>query len=550
MNPSHGIQDLVSQHASRTRRDFLLSSASGLGAAGLGSMLAGDGLLSSQSAAAAELNAINPLAVKEPHFDPRAKACIFIFMAGAPSQLDLFDPKPKLDELHGQPLPEEMYKGVRFAFLKPDTAKLMAAVNRTWSRHGECGMELSDLLPHVGSVADDICLIRSMHSEQFNHHPGQLLMQCGRASFGLPTMGSWLTYGLGSESENLPGYVVLTAGRGSSGGATLWQSGFLPSVYEGVLFRSQGEPVLNLENPDGLPPELQRAGLDVLRDVNTGRYETIRDPEIASRIAAYELAFRMQSAAPELIDISGETAETLEMYGVDRETPAGGGRGGGGGTYASFARNCLLARRMVERGVRFINIVHASWDHHSNLDAELTYNAGMADQPIAALINDLKQRGMLDQTMVVWGSEFGRTPLGENRGGNDDNVTGRDHHPFAYSMFLAGGGIRGGQVYGASDEIGLERCGKPRPRQRPPRHHAAPVRPGPPPAHPPFPGPRFPSHRRRRRSHRTPDGLKESNTVCPRSRVSPGREPGSLASDRAPDSRTHSLTLFRLAIDH
>ena len=451
MNRSHSIQNLI---AERTRREFLLSSASGLGAVGLGSMLAGDGLLSPLPAAAADLDAINPLAVKEPHFDPKAKACIFIFMAGAPSQLDLFDPKPKLDELHGQPLPEEMYKGVRFAFLKPDTAKLMAPVNRTWSRHGECEMELSDLLPHVGSVADDICLIRSMHSEQFNHHPGQLLMQCGRASFGLPTMGSWLTYGLGSESENLPGYVVLTAGRGSSGGATLWQSGFLPSVHAGVLFRSQGEPVLNLENPDGLPTELQRAGLDVLRDVNTGRYETMHDPEIASRIAAYELAFRMQSAAPELIDLSGETAKTLEMYGIDRETPAGGGRGGGADTYASFAKNCLLARRMVERGVRFINIIHASWDHHSNLDAELTYNAGMADQPVAALISDLKQRGMLDETMVVWGSEFGRTPLGENRAGNNENVTGRDHHPFAYSMFLAGGGIRSGQVYGASDEIG------------------------------------------------------------------------------------------------
>lgn len=419
----------------------------------LGSMLAHDVL--GNSADGAELPAANPLAPKQPHFDAKAKACIFIFMAGAPSQLDLFDPKPELVKHDGEPLPKEIYEGVRFAFLKPDTARLMAPRARTWTKHGECGMELSDLLPHLGSVADDLCLIRSMHSEQFNHHPGQLLMQCGRAEFGLPVMGSWLNYGLGSVSQNLPGYVVLTAGRGSSGGATLWQSGFLSSVYEGVLFRSQGEPVLNLKNPDGVSMELQRRGLDALRQLNQKRFEIQSDPEIAARIASYELAFRMQSAAPELIDLSGETKETLDDYGLTRQTPNGGGRGSGGGdTYETFARNCLLARRMVERGVRFINIIHASWDHHSNLDKEIGFNAGMADQPIAALIKDLKQRGLLDSTMVVWGSEFGRTPLGENRNGNDKNVTGRDHHPYSFSMFLAGGGIRGGQVYGQSDELG------------------------------------------------------------------------------------------------
>ena len=439
---------------SRTRRDFLLSSASGLGAAGLGAMLAGDGIFPTADAGDAP-SAVNPLAPRQPHFDARAKACIFIFMAGAPSHLDLFDPKPELVKQHGEPLPPSLYEGVRFAFLKPDTARLVAPLSRTWHKHGECGMELSDLLPHIGSVADDLCLIRSLHSDQFNHHPGQLLMQCGRAQFGLPVMGSWLTYGLGSESQNLPGYVVLTAGRGSSGGATLWQSGFLPSVYAGVLFRSQGEPVLNLENPDGISMELQRRGLDALRDLNQQRYQTMHDPEIASRIASYELAFRMQSAAPDLIDLSGETQATLDMYGVNRETPSTGGRGSGGpDTYASFARNCLLARRMVERGVRFINIIHASWDHHSNLDKELTFNTGMADQPISALIRDLKQRGLLDSTMVVWGTEFGRTPLGENRNGNDMNVTGRDHHPYSFSMFLSGGGIKGGQVYGESDEVG------------------------------------------------------------------------------------------------
>ncbi|MCA9069122.1 MAG: DUF1501 domain-containing protein, partial [Planctomycetaceae bacterium] len=439
--------------ADSSRRDFLTSAASGLGAMGLGAMLTQDGVLSSQTAIAESSLSDDPLTPKQPHFQPKAKACIFIFMAGAPSQLDLFDPKPKLNEMHGQSLPESMLKNVRFAFIQKDTATLMGS-NRKFQKHGECGMEFSDLLPHMGTVADDLLMVRSMHTDQFNHHPGQLLMQCGRGTFGLPCMGSWLTYGLGSESRNLPGYVVLTAGRGSSGGATLWQSGFLPSVYAGVRFRNQGDPVLNLGNPEGLPPELQRKGLDVLKEVNQEHYRKTQDPEIASRIASYELAFRMQTSAPELIDLSKESKTTLEAYGVHRETPKTGGRGSGGpDTYQTFAKNCLLARRMVERGVRFINIVHASWDHHSNIDKELTFNAGMCDQPIAALIKDLKERGLLDETMVVWGSEFGRTPLGENRGGRNAN-TGRDHHPFAFSTLLAGGGIRGGQVYGETDEIG------------------------------------------------------------------------------------------------
>ncbi|HUG90036.1 MAG TPA: DUF1501 domain-containing protein [Planctomycetaceae bacterium] len=449
------------RNIAQTRRDFLTTTASGLGLVGLGSLLTGDGLLSPTTARAAPTpggtppaDAANPLRPRRPHFAPRAKSCIFIFMAGAPSHVDLFDPKPKLKDLDGQPLPESMLKSVRFAFIQKETAVLKGSPRR-FTPHGECGMELSDFLPHVGSVADDLLLVRSLHTDQFNHHPGQLMMQCGRAAFGLPVMGSWLTYGLGSESRNLPGYVVLTAGRGSSGGATLWQSGFLPSVYAGVLFRNQGDPVLNLANPPGLPPELQRQGLDVLRDVNQARYEQIRDPEIASRIASYELAFRMQSSAPELMDLAGETRQTLDMYGVERQPPKdmNTGRGGGRDAWSTFGRNCLLARRLVERGVRFVNIIHASWDHHSNLDSELAFNAGMADQPVAALIKDLKQRGLLDETLVVWGSEFGRTPLGENRGGREAN-TGRDHHPYAFSMFLAGGGIRGGQVYGETDEIG------------------------------------------------------------------------------------------------
>jgi uncharacterized protein (DUF1501 family) len=428
----------------QTRRSFLATSASGLGGVALASLLTEDGLLANEFA--------NPLIPRRPHYEPKAKACINIFMAGAPSHLDLFDPKPELNKRHGQSLPKDVLDKARFAFIKPDTVKLMGT-KRVFKPYGQCGMELSDYLPHLGTVADELLMVRSMQSDEFNHHPGQLLMQCGVSRFGMPTTGSWINYGLGSSSNNLPGYIVLTAGRGSSGGATLWQSGFLPSTYEGVLFRSKGEPVLNLANPKGLPPQLQRAGLQTLRDVNRGRYEKIYDPEIASRIASYELASRMQTAAPELIDLSGENVSTLKNYGVDRKDPGGGGRGKSGNTQQDFARNCLLARRMVERGVRFINIIYASWDHHSQLDKELKYNAHVVDQPIAALIRDLKQRGLLDSTLVQWSSEFGRTPLGENRG-NNENATGRDHHPFCFSILMAGGGIRGGQIYGATDEIG------------------------------------------------------------------------------------------------
>lgn len=443
--------DSMREYVLRTRRDFLTTSASGLGMLALASMLQQDGLLASSPEAAADGS--NPLAPKPPHFAPKAKACIFLFMAGAPSQLDLFDPKPKLNELDGQVLPASMTENVRFAFIQKETARLMGTP-RKFSKHGECGMELSDLLPHLSTCVDDIALIRSMHTEAFNHHPGQLMMNTGVARFGRPSIGSWLNYGLGSEANNLPGYVVLTSGRGTSGGASNWSSGFLPSTYQGVLFRNQGEPVLNLENPPGLTAEMQRAGLDAIADLNRHRYAALQDPEIASRIASYELAFRMQAAAPELIDLSSESPRTLSRYGVDRdEGNMNGGRGGGKGVFRSFATNCLLARRLVERGVRYVNIYHASWDHHSNLENELKFNCLMADQPVAALIQDLKERGLLDTTLVVWGGEFGRTPLGENRS-NRSGVTGRDHHPYAFSLWMAGGGIKGGQVIGKTDEIG------------------------------------------------------------------------------------------------
>lgn len=445
------------QRSTRARREFLTTTASGLGMAALGSMLTQDGLLSSAAAEpiASGINSIaNPLAPKPPHFEGPAKACIFIFMAGAPSHIDLFDDKPVLKERHGQPLPDSMLEKVRFAFIKKEHALLQGSPY-TFHKHGQSGMELSELLPHLGGVADDLLLVRSLHTEQFNHHPGQLMMQCGRGTFGLPSMGSWLTYGLGSESQNLPGYVVLTSGRGSSGGTTLWQSGFMPSTYAGVPFRNQVEPVLNLANPPGLQQELQRQSLDVLRAVNEQRYAEVRDPEIAARIASYELAYRMQTAAPELIDLASESQATLDAYGLNRAEPKDfAGRGKQGDTYHSFAKNCLLARRMVQRGVRFINIVYASWDHHSDIPKELPYNAGCVDQPIAALIRDLKQQGLLDSTMVVWGTEFGRTPLGENRSGKREVGTGRDHHPYSFSMLMAGGGLKGGMTYGATDEIG------------------------------------------------------------------------------------------------
>jgi hypothetical protein len=431
----------------QSRRGFLTSAGSGAGLLALASLFKDDGLLAAESS--------DPLTPRAAHFAPKAKACICIYLEGAPSQIDLFDPKPKLNELHGQKLPDSLLGKVRFAFIQKDGARLLGSP-RKFARHGRCGMELSDFLPHLATCADDIALVRSLHTEAFNHHPGQLMMNCGVPTFGRPSMGSWLTYGLGSASKNLPGYVVLTAGRGTSGGATSWGSGFLPTTYAGVLFRGQGEPVLNLHNPPGLTDAMQARTVAALRELNGQRYRHLGDPEITSRIAAYELAFRMQSAAPELIDLSRESKATLEAYGVGRpDSPIEGGavRGGGPGQYHAFAANCLLARRLVERGVRFVNLYHASWDHHNNLDKELAHNCGMADQPVAALLKDLKQRGLLDSTLVIWMSEFGRTPLGENRPGFA-TVNGRDHHPFAFTIWMAGGGVKGGQVIGKTDDIG------------------------------------------------------------------------------------------------
>jgi len=429
------------------RREFLTSTASGLGALALGSMLKEDGLL------AADAGSANPLAVRESHSPATAKNCIFIFLAGAPSQIDLLDPKPKLVELHGQPIPESYAEGTRFAFISTETARLKGSP-RIFRRHGDAGVEFSDRLPHVATCADEITVVRSMHTDEFNHHPGQLMMNCGVGRLGRPSIGAWITYGLGSEGENLPGYVVLSAGTGSSGGTSNWSNGFLPSTYRGVPFRTRGTPILNLETPAGVSLAGQRRNLDAISELNRKRMVLTGDSEIANRIASYELAFRMQTAAPELIDLSNETAQTLDAYGVDRAEPENKNhRGYRGDAHANFARNCLLARRLVERGVRYVSLYHASWDHHDALDKDLKYNCSVVDQPVAALLKDLKQRGLLDSTLIVFSGEFGRTPLADNHEGGGQKP-GRDHHPNAFSLWMAGGGVRGGQVVGQTDELG------------------------------------------------------------------------------------------------
>lgn len=440
MSPFHHL-------ATQTRRDFLATSSSGLGTLALASLLKQDGLLADEAALPAD-----PLATRRPHFAPKAERCIFIFLEGGPSQMDLFDPKPMLNKHDGQPLPDSLVGDQKFAFLQKDTATVMGT-KRVFKKHGQCGMEISDLLPHISTCVDDIALIRSMHTTQFNHLPGQLMLNCGAPLLGRPSVGSWVTYGLGNPTQDLPSYVVMVSkGRGLPGGSSTWSSGFLPSSYSGVMFRNGASPVLNLDNPAGITQDMQAASLAALNDLNRLQHKHIGDPEIASRINSYELAFRMQSAAPGLVDISGESQATLDAYGVDRIEPPIKSNLGGIGNFQTFSRHCLQARRMIERGVRFVNIIHASWDHHSNLDPQLAHNCQMVDQPIAALLKDLKQRGLLDTTLVVWGSEFGRTALGENRPGNKA-ITGRDHHPGAFSLWMAGGGIKGGQVHGETDDF-------------------------------------------------------------------------------------------------
>ncbi len=391
------------------------------------------------SAAAGALPDVNPLAPKTPHFAPKAKNVIILFMGGAPSHIDLFDPKPEMKKWADQSLPDSMTKHLKLAFIKP-TAKIWPS-DRVFTRHGQSGIEFSDWMPHTATCADDICMIRSMFTEQFNHHPGQLVLNCGTPLAGRPSMGAWVTYGLGSESNDLPGYVVLSSGEPARAASGNWTSGFLPSTFQGVPFRSKGDPVLYLTNPPGIDREGQRARLDAIGKLNQKHFVKTGDLEVASRIASYELAFRMQAAAPALLNLSDESESTLEGYGVNNEATR------------PFGTNCLLARRMVERGVRFVQLIHGGWDHHSDLTKKLKKNCEMTDQPTAALLKDLKQRGLLDSTLVLWGGEFGRTPMVETSSGADRR--GRDHHPFAFSLWMAGGGIRGGQVIGKTDDFGL-----------------------------------------------------------------------------------------------
>ena len=417
----------------QTRRDFFRYVGGGLETIAIAHLLAEEGRT------AVETPAVNPLAPKDPHFAPKAKNVIFLFMAGAPSQIDLYDPKPELEKWHGKPLPPSLTQDLNLAFIKP-TAKVMAS-SRRFTPHGQSGLEFSDFLPRIGENADEICMLRSMHTEAFNHHPGQSLLMSGSPLPGRPTIGAWAAYGLGSESQDLPAFVVLSSGRGASGGSSNWSSGFLPSTYQGVVFRSSGEPIPYLANPPGVTPPTQRARLDAIRKLNEQRYQDTGDFEIASRIQSYELAYRMQTSGPELTDFSGEQQQTLDSYGVGKEPTH------------PYATNCLLARRMVERGVRFVMLVHASWDDHQEIDKRLAKNCAITDQPIGALLNDLKQLGLLDETLVVWAGEFGRTPMGQLE--RIDEPFGRDHHPNCFTIWAAGGGVKGGQVIGKTDEIGL-----------------------------------------------------------------------------------------------
>ncbi|MDZ4802595.1 MAG: DUF1501 domain-containing protein [Bryobacteraceae bacterium] len=414
------------------RRDFLKTAGCGLGSLALGDLLHG---------ATGDQARVNPLAPRKPHFPGKAKNVIFLFMEGGPSQMDLFDPKPELQKWHGKPLPSSMTKDLKLAFIKPTAAVL--ASPREFKQHGQSGMVFSDYLPHLSKQADNITMVRSMCTDAFNHHPGQLLLFTGSVQFGRPTMGAWTVYGLGSESQNLPAFAVLSSGVGTSGGASNFSSGFLPSVYQGTMLRGSGDPILYLSNPPGVTAETQRAGIDAIRDLNTEHMSETGDMEIASRISSYELAFRMQTAGPELLDFSKESKSTLDMYGIENEKTK------------QFATNCLLARRMVERGVRYVMLMHASWDQHTNLNKGLLKNCEATDQPAAALIQDLKQCGLLDSTLVVWGGEFGRTPMVEIRNTSDPENGGRDHHPNAYTMWMAGGGMKPGATIGATDDLGF-----------------------------------------------------------------------------------------------
>ncbi|MDG2389647.1 MAG: DUF1501 domain-containing protein [Planctomycetaceae bacterium] len=415
-----------------TRRHFFSDCRLGLGGIALANMLGQQSLFAERD------RTTNPLAPQQAHFPPKVKNVIYLFMAGGPSQFELFNPKPKLAELHGKVIPESFVEGKRFAFLKKD-AQLLGPRYK-FQQYGESGRTMSELVPHMAEIVDDMAFIKTMKTDVFNHGPAKLFMNTGSPQFGRPSMGAWVTYGIGSQAESLPGFVVLQSGpRGPRGGTPLWGSGFLPTSYQGVPFLNGKNPILNLSSPEGVSPEQQGDFVSAVKDLNSLRLSATNDPEISTRIASYEMAYRMQTSAPEMMDLSGETKETLDMYGVDPNKP-------------SYARNCLYARRLIEKGVRFVQLYHTDWDHHGggqNLEKNLPEVVKQVDQSSAALIKDLKQRGLLKDTLVIWGGEFGRTPQGEPR-----ESTGRDHHIDAYTLWMAGGGVKPGISIGETDEIG------------------------------------------------------------------------------------------------
>jgi len=410
----------------------------GVGSIALASLMAEHG-----KGADASAKMHNPLEPKPTHFPAKAKNVIFLFMAGGPSQLDLLEHKPKLTELNGQPIPDSYVAGKRFAFMDSSHRVNLLGTRRAFQQHGQCGAWVSDLLPYTAKIVDEMSIVTTCKTDLFNHAPAKLFMNTGTGQFGRPSIGSWVTYGIGSECDDLPGFVVLQSGpRGPRGGAVLWGSGVLPSTYQGVPLRNQGDPILNLSTPSSVSQKQQRQLVDAVRELNLKRLVETGDDEISTRINAYEMAYRMQTSAPELMDIRNESQETLDLYGIQdvKET--------------TFARNCLLARRLIERGVRFVQLYDTNWDHHGgpteNLEKHLPMNCKLVDQASSALVKDLKQRGLLDDTIVIWGGEFGRTPMGEVR-----ESTGRNHHIDAFTMWFAGGGFKAGQIYGQTDEFGF-----------------------------------------------------------------------------------------------
>ncbi|MBM4002525.1 MAG: DUF1501 domain-containing protein [Planctomycetes bacterium] len=436
MGSSTLSRELHELRGSLLRRRWFLREC-GVGLAGIAAhcLLSESARADARDASNDPRDATRVLAPRPPHFAAKARRVIYMFNAGGPSQLELYDHKPELTKRNGQLPPAELLHGYRAAFINPNSALL--GPKYKFQPHGKCGMELSELLPHTAEIADRICLVRSLQTDAVNHAPAQILMNTGSSQFGRPSFGAWTLYGLGSESADLPGFVVLTSAKGTSGGASNYGAGFLPTAYGGIPFRGAGDPVLYLSNPRGIDEQAQRASLETLRRLNEQTLRELADPETAARIQNYEMAYRLQTSAPELMDLSQESRETLDLYGVKDPKEA------------SYARNCLLARRLIERGVRFVQLFHEAWDQHGNLAADVKKNAGDTDRASAALVKDLQQRGLLNDTLVIWSGEFGRTPMVQ--GGND----GRDHHNRCYSIWLAGGGIRAGHVHGETDELGF-----------------------------------------------------------------------------------------------